>query len=332
MVAQIDPQFIRARPGKLWPRLLAYAMFEGRPLTTRGRWVNPLVFAGYRLWATLPQRRPLESPTFILGLGRSGTTVLGTILALHRDVGYLNEPKALWHSALGNEDLIGSYASQPGRYRLKAEDASPVASRRLRRYYGAYLRLARCSRVVDKYPELVFRSEFLRQVFPHARKIVMVRNGIDTCQSIEKWSRAHATVHEDWWGANRQKWRLLVEEIVAPDSFFATALPAIRALERQVDMAAVEWMATMREIKRLDAASCKDTVFVRYEELVAKPRETLEGILGFCGLPDDPGMVDLGCAMLRPAMPYEPVRLHRALQPLFDETMINMGYHPGSDK
>src|SRR5690606_40375856 len=49
---------------------------EGRPLTTRGRWINPLVFGLYRMAQRLPLGRPVREPAFILGMGRSGTTIL----------------------------------------------------------------------------------------------------------------------------------------------------------------------------------------------------------------------------------------------------------------
>ena len=148
MVAQIDTKFIRARPWKLWSRLLAYALFEGRPLTTRGRWINPLVFAGYRLWSVLPLRKRDLRPIFVMGVGRSGTTVLGTILALHPDVGYLNEPKALWHAALGDDDgsLLVKVASLgvaavPGRMQNGGKRAGAKRQVQGRRYVEAGLRL-----------------------------------------------------------------------------------------------------------------------------------------------------------------------------------------------
>ena len=109
MIAQLDADFIRARPAKLWPRLLAYFLFEGRPLTTKGRWINPLVFLGYRLWPLLPAKVRTPAPILILGAGRSGTTVLGKVLGLHKDAGFLNEPKALWQAALGDDDLIAAH-------------------------------------------------------------------------------------------------------------------------------------------------------------------------------------------------------------------------------
>ncbi len=326
MVAQIDRRFLSARPTKLWPRMLAYALFEGRPLTTRGRWINPFVFAGYQLWGALPAGRPPRDPVFILGLGRTGTTVLGIILAAHKDVGYLNEPKALWHAALGNDDLIGSYSRQAGRYRITAAQAGARAIRHLRRYHAAYRRLSGSRQVVEKYPELLFRMDLLNSAFPKARKILLIRNGNDTCQSIRNWSKKNAISADDWWGRERRKWHVLLNELVAPDRFFEPALPAIRGLHRDIDMAAVEWIVTMREAMRLQAENPGEFLVVRYEDLTRTPRAVLSDMLEYCDLPPDPGMLDYGSEILRPGVPHPPARLHPALQPLFDETMSSLGY------
>ncbi len=326
MVAQIDAAFAKARPWKLWPRLLAYVLFEGRPLTTRGRWINPLVFAGYRLWSALPLRGRELRPIFILGVGRSGTTILGTILALHRDVGYLNEPKALWHAALGDDDLIGSYSDQPGRYRMSGTDAGVKAVRSLHRNYRAFLWLSGSRRVVDKYPELLFRSAMIDAAFPGAKKILLLRNGADTCQSIAAWSEKLGGKDGGWWGRDRQKWHLLVEQLVAPDSYFAPALAQIRVLTRHVDMAAVEWIVTMREAARLQAKGASGLLVVRYEELVHAPRRVLSDILAFCELPHDDIMLRFGARVLDPRAAHPCPDLDAALVPLFAETMREFGY------
>jgi len=88
MVAQIDGPYFRASPRKSLVRLLSYGMFEGRPLTARARWLNPLVFSIARAAPRMRQLRPVEKPIFILGSGRSGTTVLGLILSMHRSIGF----------------------------------------------------------------------------------------------------------------------------------------------------------------------------------------------------------------------------------------------------
>jgi len=330
LVAQLNRTFARARPRKVWARLVAYLLFEGRPLTTRGRWINPLVFALYRLWAVLPFFKTDPRPVIIAGVGRSGTTVLGTILALHRDVGYLNEPKALWHAALGDDDLIGSYSNTSGRYRMSVADATDGKTRRLRRFYAAYLAVSRSRRIVDKYPELLFRTDLITCAFPDARMIVLLRNGADICQSIRRWSLAHGQADQkhtdDWWGRDRRKWHLLVDELVAEDPALESKISTIRALTDHGDMAAVEWIVSMRQALSLRAAGETNLLFVHYEDLIADPDTTLRRILRFCDLEEDASMLTYARKTLRAGQPHAPLILNPAIQQIFDETMQSLGY------
>ncbi|MBV1867940.1 MAG: sulfotransferase [Marinosulfonomonas sp.] len=328
MIAQIDAKFAKARPSKIWSRLLGYALFEGRPLTTRGRWINPLVFAGFRLWAALPFRDDPKQPIFILGVGRSGTTILGKILALHRDVGYLNEPKALWHSALGNDDLIGSYTALQGRYRLSPADLSKRGLRCLRRGYLAFLWMAGCRRVVDKYPELLFRSELLDGVFPDAHKIVLVRNGADICRSIERWSQTHGDASADWWGLNDRKWTTLLNELILPDPQFADILPVFRNMTRHIDRAAIEWIVSMQEALRLKDSGTPNLYFIRYEDMLADPANVLSHLFDVCNLPQDPVALEYACDVLHQRAAGPATNLHPDIQPLFDATMRQLDYQP----
>ena len=214
MVAQVDNLYVRLRLWKLWSRLVSYALFEGRPLTTKGGWINPLVFAHFAIEKRLPQLRRVKRPVFILGTGRSGTTVLGIVLSMHREAGFLNEPKALWHAIHPKEDLIGSYSRGVAHYRLGEADANPDMKRSANRLFGAYLAATLSRRVVDKYPELIFRVPFVRALFPDAKFLFLVRNGWDTCHSIEGWSNRLgeqvADETHDWWGVDRRKWNMLV--------------------------------------------------------------------------------------------------------------------------
>ena len=189
MVAQLDGLYLRLASGRALRRLIAYGLFEGRPVTTRGRWINPLVFAFAGLAKRSARTRAVERPLFVVGTGRSGTSILGTILSLHPDVLFLNEPKALWHAIHGGEDVIGSYASRPGRLALDARDATGEVVRAAHRVFGACLGLTGARRVLDKYPELLYRVEFVRAIFPDARFVLLVRDGWASARSIAEWSR-----------------------------------------------------------------------------------------------------------------------------------------------
>ena len=334
MVAQLDRDYIQTRPTKALNRLVSHVLFQGRPLTTSLRWMNPLLLGFYSLIMRAPQVAQVRQPIFVLGTGRSGTTILGVLLSLHPQVGFLNEPKALWHAIYPDEDIIGSYSRAPGRYRLAAADASAATVRKAQRLYGFYQWLTRCSRVVDKYPELIFRVPFVQAIFPDAKFILISRDGWDTVHSIATWSRNAAVrvrpgKREDWWGADQRKWRLLVDEVVCADPALAPLHDEIARLERQEDLAAVEWIATTRQGLSLLSSLPDAAHLVRYETLIAQPRQTLTRLLDFCQLPGDEFLLQYAERKLRLVAPKPPFELHPAIRPLFLDT-VNESQHYGA--
>jgi len=315
----------------LWSRLLSYALFEGRQVTTKGQWINPLVFAHFAVEKRLPQLRRVEKPVFVLGTGRSGTTVLGMVLSMHREVGFLNEPKALWHAIHPEEDLIGSYSRGAAHYRLGEADAGCETRRTASRLFGAYLAATFSRRVVDKYPELIFRAPFVKALFPDARFLFLVRNGWDTCHSIEAWSgrlgEQVADETHDWWGVNRRKWNLLVGQVVAEHPDLATHAEEMRSWTNQTDMAAVEWIVTMREGLQLLQRVPNDVMRVDYEELCRSPRRQMSRIAAFLELSaDDEPFLRYAEQTLRPAPEKAPFVLSPLIEDAFHQTMSQLGY------
>lgn len=330
MVAQLDSLYIRTSLSKTWTRLLSYVCFEGRPLTTKGQWINSLVLPFLALQKRLPQMKRVYKPIFIVGTGRSGTTVLGTILSMHRDVGFLNEPKALWHAIYPAEDLVGSYSRGVAKYRLDGTDASSDVRRAAHKIFGAYLALSSSRRVVDKYPELVFRVPFVRALFPDAKFIFLVRNGWDTCQSIKGWSKRLGvevqTEKHDWWGADNRKWNLLWEQVISENQSIRGPSLNRHSLENPLDMAALEWIVSMREGLAMMKQLPHDSYMIHYEDLVANPRRSLAKLAAFCELPPDERFLKYATQRLQTAPPKRDVDLHPAILPYFEETMIALGY------
>ena len=329
MVAQIDSRFVKLSLKKTYTRYLSYALYEGRPLTTKGQWINPLVFFLYRLQAILPLAKPVAKPIFILGTGRSGTTILGVTMGMHNDVGFLNEPKALWSFLYEKEDLIGSYQETPGHYRLSAEDVTSQMIKKAHRIYGNYLRFGCASRVVDKYPELIFRTEFVSSIFPDARFLFLYRDGRDTCHSIRLWSQRlgtdkHGETH-DWWGRDDRKWMLLCSQIVAYDDVLGPYVNEIRQYSNHEHRAAVEWTVTMKEGLALMDHSPDRVLGVKYEDYISCAK-TRQQVLNFCGLAPDERFEKFCRTVLRAPKACPETDLPTVINGEFQQVMKKLGY------
>jgi hypothetical protein len=330
MVAQIDWRYFRARPIGAFGRLLGYAFFEGRPLTTRGRWFNSVARRVLAFSRMFPFRESAFRPVFIIGTGRSGTTVLGTILSLHREVAYLNEPKLLWHEAFHGEDVIGSYSATPGRLLLGADDATPEIADSLRRMYGAYLALTGTTRVIDKYPELVFRVDFVRALFPEAKFLLIVRNGFDACASIAEWSERHGIDHggrtHDWWGVDDRKWRVLVDEL--GHRLSELSREQLLCIDDHMLRGAIEWTLTMQIAADVLSRHPEHAMLLRYEDLVSGPALELQRIFAFCGLAPDERTERYASEVLRPIAPKPRPDVAELVRPSLLRMMDFFGYRP----
>ena len=332
MIAQLNTKYIKTRPTKAISRLISYFFFEGRPATTKGRWINPFVLSFLRRVATSKRKfKPVKKPIFIIGTGRSGTTILGIVLSMHKDVGYLNEPKALWHIIHPYEDIIGSYSQDQGLYYLSSEDANSDMRHQANQIFGAFLSSTFSHRLVDKYPELIFRVDFVKTLFPDARFIFLIRNGWDTCRSIASWSERYTVYNndeiQDWWGVNDRKWKLLVEQLVYTDVEFQEVAEEVCSFDRHLDRSVIEWVVTMREGLRLLEKGSEYIFKVRFEELTSNPDDVLSKLCDFCDLHLDTTFLEYARNTLHPIPPREHFDIHPKIAPFFNDTMAKLEYN-----
>ncbi len=330
MIAQLDPDYIRTRPTKALSRVIAHLLLQGRPLTTAMRWLNGPLLAQYRLAMRLPMPQIVEKPVFVLGTGRSGTTILGKVMGMHKDLLFLNEPKALWHAACPIDDVMGNYQLGEARYALDETHADSDTARAIRRLYSYALCITNSGRVLDKYPEMIFRVPFVRTIFPDAKLLLLVRNGYDALRSITTWSekagRETEQGLEDWWGLDRRKWNLLVRDVVAQDEALADRAEAIGKLTRHEDMAAVEWVVTMRTALRLMEASPESLHVVRFESLCTEPERELLEACAFCELELDQTFIDYAKRTLSPVPARAVTQLDPLIEDVFNDTMRRLDY------
>lgn len=330
MIAQMDRDYLASGVGLSARRVASYLLYEGRPLTTKGRFINPLVFAWLNTLVALPGEPTVDRPLFITGLGRSGTTILGILLSLHKQVGYLNEPKALWHVIDPRQDINGNYSNAGARFRMDATDASSEMRSRARRLFSRYLTLTGSTRVVDKYPELIFRVGYVRALFPDAKFVFITRSGADAVPSVVKWSErlgVQSGEHtDDWWGRNDIKWHYLRDQLILGDPAYESVWQLAQADLDHANRAALEWIVTMREGLAQEQRYPDAVIRVAYETLLADPAGELVRLQQQCGLEPDPLVADYAKKRLydNPAKGWP--ELHPAVDALFRDTMTKLGY------
>jgi Sulfotransferase family len=249
-------------------------------------------------------------------------------LSMHKDVGFLNEPKALWSFLIEGEDLIGSYSSIPGAYEIDPDIADKTLIQKYMNIMSGYMFLSRSKKVLDKYPELIFRYGLVKKISPNAKLLFLYRNGWDTCHSIELWSRRLGTssgseVH-DWWGRNNQKWRALTE-LLDEDDALRRHKEKIRKYNDHRYMAAVEWILSMKKGMELLDKDPESVLAVKYEDYVSSKAERNK-VLEFCGLEPDK-IYEYYCEQtLSPPKRKEEISLPEEIEGEFKFVMGKLGY------
>lgn len=123
-----------------------------------------------------------DGPVFVLGMARSGTTLVESLLCQHAQVSGIGEVPYINNLAQGFGQTLGSSLPYP---RFLAE-LTPALCQQMGE---EYVRLTRqfgvnAARIVDKTPGNFLFVGFILALLPNARIIHCVRNPVDTCLSI----------------------------------------------------------------------------------------------------------------------------------------------------
>jgi Sulfotransferase family len=168
---------------------------------------------------------PVEHPPFlfVVGCGRSGTSVLRTVLDTHSDLAVVHEGhfvvplsrRRVYYERPGGFDVErftahllaaptigGNLGFGPDDVRA-ALDGAPVAdyADAIRRLFRYYAKRQGKSRYGDKMPGYVLRIPVLAQLFPEARFVHIIRDGRDVALSamaIDGRGRDPVTLALDW--------------------------------------------------------------------------------------------------------------------------------------
>jgi hypothetical protein len=184
----------------------------------------------------------------IVGCARSGTSILGELIASFPGVRYVFEAHQIW-------DLAGLGVNSS--HRLEAGHATPAVVRSLRQWAEEQQGVA--DLLVEKCPRNTLRIPFLREVFPEAKLIHIVRDGRDVACSMNP-------------GIGGAQWNHLKPP--SWQDFSSCAVGPVRC--------ALAWREIM-EIALEDLVAVPH-VQIRYEDLVQTPITLAQQLGDYLGL------------------------------------------------
>jgi CelD/BcsL family acetyltransferase involved in cellulose biosynthesis len=258
-------------------------------LGTRAR-----IIARVRLKSTLDVRAPI----FIIGCGRSGTSLLGKLFAAHPAVSYSDEPHDRWAAMEPATDFLQLYSRGEHHCLLDASSVTTTARRRYKRLMSASAGLT----MVEKSSINALRIGYLNALAPEARFVHIVRDGVEVAHSIERIAAVRKKLAlrpllNEWWGVGNVKWTTLERDGRAsgyyPDEVGLLATDAQRG--------AYEWLLSLHEVQAWRACLGSRFCELRYQDLVDNPSETLRAVMDSLHLPCPDGWVEHATALVLPA-------------------------------
>jgi glycosyltransferase involved in cell wall biosynthesis len=241
----------------------------------------------------------IEKMAFIIGCGRSGTTILGDILSLHRDVHYYFEPWHLWRVVDERTDVLNLFGRKDSHIIMDAEFNTPATQCRFRRLFGWGLWKDKI--ILEKTPHNAMRIGYLEAIAPNAKYIHIVRDGVDVALSVKylihrnPWKLAFRKQYNIWWGEGDNKWRMLKEDGISAGYFPFE----VGRLSSDVEKAAYEWLVSIAEIDKYRQQLGGRFFEIRYSDLLESPAQALEDICDFLGCSKDRRWMNKSALMLR---------------------------------
>ena len=216
----------------------------------------------------LKKKNHVFSPVFIIGCGRSGTTIVGNTLSQHPDIKYLNERRDLWHRAYPEFNIWNENTQNPKLY----ADKKDVITKKNNLLHHLFFReqvLGNSIILLEKLPINNFRLEFLNASFPDAKYIYLTRNGLEVSKSIEKRIQK-----QNWFGG--EKYDLLKKYSSDNKIHFKTKINGDK--ERGM----WEWKLSIEESNRFFKKENKNNfIHISYQDFIDSPSQIIKNIFDF---------------------------------------------------
>ncbi len=280
---------------------------------------------------------PNQTPIFLIGTHRSGTTWLGGLLGTSHDVAYWSEPRQVW--GYGNWSLPDD--------RLEARHATDKISKHIRQRFARFTRSQGRQRFCEKTPSNCLRIPFMQSVFPEGKYLLLLRDGRAVFRSTEEiqqagadWQRIWARVRESHWREwpaywDRLKWvwkklrgqRLDFWGVRPPgwQQWLNTMTPA--------QIIAKQWSESIQTaIADFQLLPEPQRLMLRYEDLVADPKSTIVRLADFLQLSDGTRLIDEALRTVQSNgaqrwIDQLDAKVLAEIRPIIEPTLLQIGYH-----
>lgn len=209
------------------------------------------------------------TPIFIIGCGRSGTTILGKTLSKHPEVKYLNERRDLWHKVYPQFNIWNQDTKNPQLF-ASNQDVDITKSYLLKKLFFREQVIGKSSVLLEKLPINNFRLDFLHSTFPNSKYIYLTRNGLEVSTSIEKRIKKR-----NWFKGEKET--LLKKH--------AEKINCKTEVETDFEKGMWEWKLSINEsnvfFKNLDN---NKFIHLSYQDFIDNPYEELKNIFDFMNL------------------------------------------------
>ncbi|MFX0201770.1 MAG: sulfotransferase [Candidatus Hodarchaeota archaeon] len=216
---------------------------------------------GYHIWKYRLKEDPiLDEPIFMIGCPRSGTSISVRLFATHHWVANWSEAGQIW-------DPTGYY-DPDAEHCWGSEMVTKEAAKRLHSKFEWYRQTHNKRRFVNKHPRNSVRIEYIREVFPDALFVHVIRDGRAVVNSILKRIQQEPRRQKIPFGGfcKPPNWRQHLRD-------------------DPVEQVALQWREIVRYIlgkkEELGTRYCE----FKYEDLCLMPRDVISSAFEFAGLP-----------------------------------------------
>lgn len=243
-----------------------------------------------RLAAAKVEDAPLDAPIFIIGMPRTGTTLVDRIISSHPDVESAGElqamPLAVKHIAgSGSRNVLDPATAA----QAAAGDMAAVGRDYLRR--AADHRHGAASRFTDKFPGNFFYAGFIARALPNAKIVCLRRHPLDTVLSNFRNLFAISSRYYDY-----------SYDLIDIAAYYARFDRLMGFWRRELPGRVLE---------------------VRYEDLVADQEGETRRLLAYCGL----DWADACLSFHRNAAPVSTPSAAQVRQPIYSDSIARWQRH-----